>query len=193
MDRRRRMTHQIEHHQWPGTSISGRGKATSARRLLRCMSPHVARRVCRPTEGFRSVRVSTPSPTPCPSSRLYKSGPRPIQARRQVGRHRPRPLVEVSRRHDGSLVRFRSSWLSGWRSRLTYVCFPMTSSVGRLALDATDPKETSASRISRGSEPKSYHRIMIITLIAAIIAPADLGELGEPMSRRQDTPAPPGA
>jgi hypothetical protein len=39
-------------------------------------------------------------------TQLYKSGPQPIRARRLVGRHRLRPLVGVSRRHEGSLVRF---------------------------------------------------------------------------------------
>ena len=58
------------------------------------------------------------------AARLYKSGPQPIRARRLVGRHRPRPLVGVSRRHDGSLVSFRSSRLSGWRSRLTLRLLP---------------------------------------------------------------------
>jgi hypothetical protein len=42
-----------------------------------------------------------------------QSGPRPTEARRQVGRRRPRPLVGVSRRYDGSLVGFRSSRLGG--------------------------------------------------------------------------------
>jgi hypothetical protein len=85
------------------------------------------------------------------AARLYKSGPQPIRARRLVGRHRPRPLVGVSRRHDGSLVGFRSLRLSGWRSRRPYVCFPMTSSVGRLARDATDPERNSAVNADRGA------------------------------------------
>jgi hypothetical protein len=44
---------------------------------------------------LRSCRSRSPAPA--------KSGPRPIRDRRPVGRHRPRPLIRVARRHDESL------------------------------------------------------------------------------------------
>jgi hypothetical protein len=55
---------------------------------------------------------------PLPKTSLYKSRHRRRWDQRQVGRHRPCPLIGVSRRHDVSLVRFCSSPFGGWRSRL---------------------------------------------------------------------------
>ena len=40
-------------------------------------------------------------------TQLYKSRPRPIHGRRQLGGRRPRLLVGLSRRHDGPLVGMR--------------------------------------------------------------------------------------
>src|SRR5262245_15219962 len=94
-------------------------------RLLSALGPLFA-------SGTSTILELLPAPTRSrtslsnhePSTRRYTSGPRSIRARRQVGRHRLRPLVGAWRRHNGSLARFRSSRLSGWHSRLTLRLLP---------------------------------------------------------------------
>jgi hypothetical protein len=77
-----------------------------------------------------------------PSAAGPRSHPRPRRrwGRARDGPHRGRIFQqEPIDRHDGSLVGFRSSRLSGRGSRLTLRLLPMTSSVGRFARDAPDP------------------------------------------------------
>src|SRR5262249_33875310 len=54
--------------------------------------------------------------------------------RRQVGRHRPCPLIGVSRRHGGLLARIRSSRLGAWHWRLRSQDVPSASGMRRHTL-----------------------------------------------------------
>ena len=84
-------------------------------------------------------RAHGPGQESCPSTRLYKSGPRPIHGRRQLGGRRPRPLVGVSRRHDGPL---------GWDAVSAPREYPASSDCysAAIAAAATSPAITLASR-----------------------------------------------
>src|SRR5262245_38624038 len=100
---------------------------------------HIATGASRTLSDHSDDRRRSP---PRSLTQLYTCGSRPIRARWQVGRHRPRPLVGVSRRHDGSLVRFRLSRLGAWDSHLTLRLLTDDIFCRRLARDATDPERS---------------------------------------------------